>query len=163
MFKPRRELGRTGFKATILGIRDVADRQLPLSSLVDTVRRAMDTGLNVIDTAPGYENGYSEQVVGTALKGRRDGMFVIDKIDDHSKSVAPQVEASLTVAECVGYTLTCDPDVALLGLSYPREQDAAFAAATAFHPLAPAEMSYIGRRAADAVKGKGECWWNPAD
>ena len=28
------------------------------------------------------------------------------------------------------YTLTCDPDVALLGLSDPREQDAAFAAVT---------------------------------
>src|SRR5256885_8597934 len=34
----------------------------------------------------------------------------------------------LSVAHCVHYTLTCDPDVALLGLNDPTEQDAAFAA-----------------------------------
>jgi 1-deoxyxylulose-5-phosphate synthase len=52
-FTPRRELGRTGFKATVLGIGDLADRNVPLAQCVATVRRAMDAGLNVIDTAPG--------------------------------------------------------------------------------------------------------------
>ena len=65
LFHPRRELGRTGFVATVLGIGDLADRQLPLAQLVATVQRAFDAGLNLIDTAPGYENGYSEQIVGT--------------------------------------------------------------------------------------------------
>ena len=37
LFRPRRELGRTGFMATILGIGDLADRQLPLEPLVATV------------------------------------------------------------------------------------------------------------------------------
>jgi aryl-alcohol dehydrogenase-like predicted oxidoreductase len=36
----------------------------------------MDFGLNLIDTAPAYESGYSEEIVGAALKGRREGMFV---------------------------------------------------------------------------------------
>ena len=94
-FKPRRSLGRTGFVATVLGIGDLADRALPLDELVATARRAMDAGLNLIDTAPGYESGYSEQVVGRALQGRRDGMFVIDKIDFPDKPVGPQVDASL--------------------------------------------------------------------
>src|SRR5262245_9212466 len=94
-FSPRRQLGRTGFKATVLGIGDVADRAVPLEKCVATVRRAMDAGLNLIDTAPGYEDGYSEQIVGAALKGRCDGMFVIDKIDHVDQPVAPQVEASL--------------------------------------------------------------------
>lgn len=95
MFHPRRELGRTGFKAALLGIGDIADRSIPLEQEVATLRRAMDAGLNVIDTAPGYEDGYSERIVGEALKGRRDGMFVIDKIDFHDRPVAPQVEGSL--------------------------------------------------------------------
>jgi aryl-alcohol dehydrogenase-like predicted oxidoreductase len=82
--------------ATILGIGDLADRQLPLQQLVATVRRALDAGLNLIDTAPGYEAGYSEQIVGQALKGYRDSVFVIDKIDALDQSVAPQIEASLT-------------------------------------------------------------------
>jgi hypothetical protein len=30
-FHPRRTLGRTGFMATLLGIGDLADRQLPLA------------------------------------------------------------------------------------------------------------------------------------
>ena len=93
-FLPRRELGRAGFRATVLGIGDLADRNLPLEQCVATVRRALDAGLNLIDTAPGYEDGYSEQIVGAALKGRRDGVIVIDKIDDPDAPVAPQVEAS---------------------------------------------------------------------
>lgn len=95
LFHPRRELGRTGFMATSLGIGDLADRQLPLEQLVATVRRALDAGLNLIDTAPGYENGYSEQIVGQALKGSRAGVFVIDKIDHLDQPVAPQIETSL--------------------------------------------------------------------
>jgi 1-deoxyxylulose-5-phosphate synthase len=95
LFHPRRELGRTGFMSTVLGIGDLADRQLPLVQLVATVQRAFDAGLNLIDTAPGYENGYSEQIVGQAVKGYRDRVFVIDKIDALDQPVAPQIEASL--------------------------------------------------------------------
>jgi hypothetical protein len=67
----------------------------------------------------------------------------------------------LSVRECVRYTLTCDPDVALLGLSTPDEQDAAFAAADDFAPLAPEELRDVHGRAAAAIAGKGPCWWNP--
>src|ERR1700750_1632230 len=94
-FLPRRALGRTGFVATTLGIGDVADRRLPIEQCVATVRRAIDAGLNLIDTAPGYEDGYSEQIVAQAVKGMRDRMFVIDKIDLLDEPVGPQVDASL--------------------------------------------------------------------
>jgi len=302
-FKPCRSLGRTGFRATVLGIGDLADRSLPLDRCVETVRRAMDAGLNLIDTAPSYENGYSEEIVGAALKGGRDGMFVIDKIDHLDRPVAEQVEASLrrletdhvgafvfhglskmedwrrvsargggmeqldscvrqgkcrfrgisshspdvlveainsglcdmvlfavgpycdqryidtvlplarskqvaavcfktfgagkllcdtagyskplqhrprgkvssggrdggeqamlphlTVQQCVHYTLSCEVDVALLGMSFPNEQDAGFAAALSYRKLTTAEISEIRRQAALAVKDKGNCWWDP--
>ena len=262
----------------------------------------MDYGLNLIDTAPIYESGYSEQIVGAALKGRRDGMFVIDKIDHLDQPVGPQVDASLrrsdsirwisssstvstidglavaspplgmeelarafrparcgsaasqsssrrpargdpiglcdvvmfpvgpfvdpryidvilplarskgvgtvcfktfgagkllgdttgynqplqarprgkfssggkesavepqlprlSVADCLHYTLTLDPDVALLGLSFPNEQDAAFRAFEAFRPLEPAQLKEIEGRAAQAIEGKGKCSWNPGE
>jgi hypothetical protein len=65
------------------------------------------------------------------------------------------------VADCVRYTLTCDPDVALLGLSFPNEQDAAFAAAEGFAPYSTDELAEVRERARLAVEGKGPCWWNP--
>jgi 1-deoxyxylulose-5-phosphate synthase len=301
-FTPRRSLGRTGFVATALGVGDVADRSLPLDRCVATARRALDAGLNVIDTAPNYEDGYSEQIVGLAVRDVRERVFVIDKIDELDAPVGPQVDASLArlglahadafvfhnlssmetferlaapgggfdqldecvaagktrfrgisshspdvlraaieadlcdvvmfpvgpfvddryvrdilplarardvgtvcfktfgagkllgdtagynqplslrprgklssggsddavatlprldVAECLHYTLTLDPDVALLGMSFTNEQDAAFAAARSFRPLTPAEMEDVRARAVEARREKGPCWWNP--
>lgn len=302
LFEPRRELGRTGFRATVLGAGDLADRSVPFDTCVATLRRALDAGLNVVDTAPSYEEGLSETIVGAALTGRRDGVFLIDKIDHLAEPVLPQIEGSLsrlgglvpdlfvfhgvstlaawhglalpggpfealadavargharfrgischhpdvlrealrsglcdvvmfpvgpfvdaryveellplarergigsvcfktfgagkllgdtegygrplatrprgklssggddtatptlprlTVRECVHYTLTADPDVALLGLSFPNEQDAAFAAARDFAPLTASQLSSLRERAEVATNGKGAAWWNP--
>src|SRR5690242_15309378 len=94
-FQPRRELGRTGLKASILGIGDLADRNLPLETCVATARRAIDGCLNLIGTGPGYEDGYSERTVCAEVKGVRDQLFVNDKIDELEDPVAPQIEASL--------------------------------------------------------------------
>ncbi|WP_375743001.1 aldo/keto reductase [Corallococcus interemptor] len=301
-FTPRRALGRTGFTATAVGIGDLADRTVPREELVATLARALDAGLNVIDTAPGYEDGLSEEVVGEALRGRREGVFVIDKVDELEAPVAPQVEASLrrlglpsvdlfalhavkslaqweelarpggalaqleacvakgqarfkgischhpdalvaavrsgrcdvvmfplgpfvdaryvdpvlplarahgvgvvsfktfgagkllgdtegygrplqarprgkvgsggaapgtpllphlSVAECVRYTLTLEPDVMLMGMGFPNEQDAALHAASAFQPLDAAGMRAVRERAHAAIQGKGAVWWNP--
>ena len=299
----KRVLGSTGCKVTVLGIGDLADRSIPLEKCVATIHRSMDFGLNLIDTAPGYEDGYSEAIVGAALKGRREGMFVIDKIDELDQPVAPQVDASLgrlgldavdlcvfhavsemkqweklaapgggmeqlgqvmaagkarfrgisshhpevlqaainsglcavvmfplgpfcdrryleevlplarqkgvgsvcfktfgagkllgdttgynrplearprgkfssggkeagtepalpplSVSECLHYTLTAGPDVALLGLSFPNEQDAAFEALGTFRTMTAESMKETRRRAAVAIEGKGPCWWNP--
>ena len=299
----KRPLGKTGALVSVLGIGDIADRSVPLEKCVATIHRAMDYGLNLVDTAPGYENGYSEQIVGAALKGRREGMFVIDKIDDLAAPVTPQVEASLralgietvdlfafhavstmtdwkriagvgmselarcqvagkvrfrgisshhpdvlhaalesglcdvlmfpvgpfvdrryvaeilplarergvgtvcfktfgagkllgdttgynqplemrprgkfssggkntsdetqlprmSVADCLHYTLTLNPDVTLLGMSFPNEQDAVFRAFEAFRPLGNDQMKEVEQRAALAIEGKGNCWWNPTD
>jgi aryl-alcohol dehydrogenase-like predicted oxidoreductase len=303
---PRRMLGRTGFMASVLGIGDLADRGVPLEECAATLRRAIDAGLDVVDTAPNYEDGYSEQVVGHAVRDVRDRVFVVSKVDDLEAPVAPQVEGSLrrlrmertdafvfhnlsdldrfhalmepgggfdqladcvargltrfrgisshhpdvlraaigagvcdvvmfplgpfvdaryvsetlplarrhgvgticfktfgagkllgdvvgynqplqrrprgklssggvdapaedagpvlprlSVEECLHYTLTLDPDVALLGLSFPNEQDQAFAAARRFAPLSEAQMADVRRRAVDARRDKGPCWWNP--
>src|SRR5262245_44425947 len=94
-FSPRRPLGRTRFLATSLGIGDLADRALGIDACVAILRRALDAGLNVVDTAPSYEDGLSEQIVGRALEGRRDEVFVIDKIDHLRQPIGPQIEGSL--------------------------------------------------------------------
>lgn len=68
----------------------------------------------------------------------------------------------LSVEECVRYTLTVDPDVALLGLSFANEQDAAFAAAARFEPMSTEELQQTRERARAAAAGKGRIWWDPA-
>jgi aryl-alcohol dehydrogenase-like predicted oxidoreductase len=47
-----------------------ADRSVFIEARVATARRALDAGLNVIDTAPNYEDGYFEKVVGRAVRDR---------------------------------------------------------------------------------------------
>jgi methylglyoxal reductase len=46
---------------------------------VRTIQTALDHGINLIDTAPAYGFGRSEEVVGRALRGRRDSAIVATK------------------------------------------------------------------------------------
>lgn len=45
-----------------------------------TLRLGLDLGVTLIDTAEMYGNGLAEQLVGEAIKGRRDEVFVVDKV-----------------------------------------------------------------------------------
>lgn len=46
---------------------------------VRIIRRALDSGINIIDTADIYSKGESEQIVGRAIKGRRDEVILATK------------------------------------------------------------------------------------
>lgn len=46
---------------------------------IATIQRALDVGVNWIDTAAIYGLGHSEEVVGKAIEGRRDGVFIATK------------------------------------------------------------------------------------
>ena len=46
---------------------------------IDTIKEAVDAGINVIDTAMGYGGGHSEEVVGKAVKGIRDKVAIASK------------------------------------------------------------------------------------
>lgn len=45
---------------------------------VDTIKEAIDQGINIIDTAPGYNFGNSEKIVGKALKNIDRGKVVLE-------------------------------------------------------------------------------------
>ncbi len=53
-----------------------------------TIDAALDEGINFIDTAEGYSKGASEELIGRALKGRRDRMVVATKAG--RKNLAPE-------------------------------------------------------------------------
>ena len=47
---------------------------------LDAVSCALDVGINFFDTAEVYGGGYSEQMLGRALKGRRDEAIIASKV-----------------------------------------------------------------------------------
>jgi aryl-alcohol dehydrogenase-like predicted oxidoreductase len=47
---------------------------------IETIRKALDSGINLIDTAPVYGFGHSEEVVGRALQGRRSQAVIATKV-----------------------------------------------------------------------------------
>lgn len=61
---------------------------------IATVHASLDAGITVLDTAPMYGDGLSEQIVGKALRGRRDRALVATKISE------PDLTAAKTLASC---------------------------------------------------------------
>ena len=71
-------LGSSGLSASVVGLGAWVLGGGPLwgketddAESVRTIQAALDLGVNLIDTAPAYNWGRSEEVVGRALKGRR--------------------------------------------------------------------------------------------
>ena len=46
---------------------------------IETIRKAVDLGINLIDTAPVYGMGHAEEIVGKAVKGIRDKVVIATK------------------------------------------------------------------------------------
>jgi aryl-alcohol dehydrogenase-like predicted oxidoreductase len=47
---------------------------------VRIIHKALDAGINFVDTADAYSRGESEEIVGKALKGRRDDIVLATKL-----------------------------------------------------------------------------------
>lgn len=50
------------------------------------IAAALDLGIRLIDTAEMYGEGGAEEVIGDAIKGRRDGLFIVSKVYPHNAS-----------------------------------------------------------------------------
>lgn len=89
----------TGERVPALGLGtwqlgDPANRSEELA----TLRLGLDLGATLIDTAEMYGDGLSEELVGEAIRGRRDEVFVVTKIYPHNatrKGVPAACERSL--------------------------------------------------------------------
>ena len=100
------ELGRTGLRVSRAGFGGGGIGQVWGATTdeesVRAVHRALDLEINFFDVAPGYGNGKAEEVLGTALEGRRDRAVVATKVrlraeemEDVAGAVNRSVEASL--------------------------------------------------------------------
>ncbi|TBL76089.1 aldo/keto reductase [Paenibacillus thalictri] len=47
--------------------------------IIEAIDAALEAGINYFDTAPGYGSGKSEELIGYALKGSRDKVFLASK------------------------------------------------------------------------------------
>lgn len=98
-------VGCIGYGTNMLGRPPSADRSddeacTTESYYVGMVHAALDAGVNLIDTASSYQDGRSEQLLGKALAGRRQGVVVATKCGSRSrdfsaKGICREAEESL--------------------------------------------------------------------
>src|ERR1700756_5478687 len=78
-----RTLGKTGIKVTpyCLGAMMFGGLGNPdHDDCIRIIHKALDSGINFIDPANRYSRGESEEIVGKALKGRRDNIVLATKV-----------------------------------------------------------------------------------
>lgn len=78
-----RTLGRTGIKVSPYALGAMMFGAVGNRDHDDSIRiihKALDAGINFVDTADAYSRGESEQIVGKALKGRRDNVVLSTKL-----------------------------------------------------------------------------------
>jgi aryl-alcohol dehydrogenase-like predicted oxidoreductase len=104
-----RTLGRTGTKVSPLCLGAMmfgAWGETDHDESIRIIHAALDAGINFVDTADVYSRGESEEIVGKALRDRRDNVFLATKVhgtmgDDpnqsgnHRRWIVAEVENSL--------------------------------------------------------------------
>jgi hypothetical protein len=83
---PERPLGRTGHDVRLFSLGGQAAIEQPDTHDVSMaiINRAIDLGVNYIDSAAGYGKGTSEKNIGAVLKTRRKEVFVTSKTADRT-------------------------------------------------------------------------------
>lgn len=95
---PLARLGRTGEEVSMIGIGagHLAHEDVGIEDVQNLFDRALEAGINYIDTAPNYGKGVSEQRLGEVMKGKRDKVFLVSKTESASyKGTWELLEASL--------------------------------------------------------------------
>src|SRR5271163_433504 len=78
-----RTLGRTGIKVSVYALGAMmfgAGGNPDHDDAIRIIHKALDAGINFVDTADRYSAGESEEIVGKALKGRRDNIVLATKV-----------------------------------------------------------------------------------
>jgi diketogulonate reductase-like aldo/keto reductase len=66
----------------------MGERRDQRTAEVKALRHGLDLGMTLIDTAEMYGEGGAEEVVGEAVAGRRDDVFIVSKVYPHNASTA---------------------------------------------------------------------------
>jgi aryl-alcohol dehydrogenase-like predicted oxidoreductase len=119
---PRRPLGRHGEPVSAIGLGGYhLGKMKSQREAIALVRAAIDAGITFMDNAWEYHDGRSEEIMGKALAGRRQDVFLMTKLCTHGRGMREamrQLEQSLErlktdvldlwqIHECVYYN---DPE-----------------------------------------------------
>lgn len=76
-----KRLGKAGVKVSELCLGTmIYGQQVEATASIKIMRRAIDLGINFLDTADTYVNGRSEEIVGEAIAGQRDDIVLATKV-----------------------------------------------------------------------------------
>lgn len=75
-----RPFGSTGVSVPVIGEGTWYIEQAPRAEAIAAIRAAIDAGMSHIDTAELYGSGKAEEIVGEAIAGRRDDVFLVSKV-----------------------------------------------------------------------------------
>ena len=115
---PQRPLGRTGETVSAIGLGCMGMSEFYGQSddaeSIKVIHRALDLGMNFLDTADMYGVGHNERLVGQAVRDRRDRAFVATKFGNVRD---PKTKAFLGVSGKPDYVRTaCEQSLRNLGL-----------------------------------------------
>ena len=104
-----RRLGQSDLEITRVGIGTAPIGSTPSwriywgpqneSEAIRAIEAALDLGVNWIDTAPFYGWGRAEQIVGKALRGKRDSVYIFTKCGTLGDEQGDWEDLSRTSAE----------------------------------------------------------------
>ena len=86
-----------------LGTWRMGEQQNNFKQEVDAIRAAIELGINLVDTAEMYGEGGAETIIGEAIRGRRDELFLVSKFYPHNAAhddVIKACERSLRRLNC---------------------------------------------------------------
>src|SRR4051794_9001542 len=81
-----------------LGTWKMGEERKHRATEIAALQRGMELGMTLIDTAEMYADGGAEEVVGEAIRGKRDGAFLVSKVYPHNatrKGTSAACERSL--------------------------------------------------------------------
>ncbi len=87
-----RTFGPTGRKVAVVG-QGTWNMERDSRAAATALRRGIELGMSHIDTAEMYGSGRVEEIVGEAISGRRDGLFLVSKVWPSNASRKGTLEA----------------------------------------------------------------------